>query len=480
MLSPSKSETDFQVTLRQEEKKQQHQQQQQQQQQQDNSLLLMMGPPVRAPSASAIHSATFQSAADFVGLEKSQSSRSKLRELRERMQTEDEEVLVGGGGVGGGGGVIGGGGGGSPTGSQADSLNEVFQPEGSGDSWRTSHPFRIIEHDALSLHSLTSLGRIRILSNSQETGEPSIDLLLENNTGHPHTFISGGHARDSTISSSLSSSTSTLRSQPEIREEVEPGTGGGGRGGARHSFGAPLETTTSLQEPDVIASTKGNSTGLAVGGESGIPPVAPPRRRKKNRPALLSQSAAPAVRSSPPPTTLAIPTQHDIPKLTKSASVEEKPCPYPIGSGRSGGSTSLPSPASTIESLTREFEHSLDISSATRGQYVVKPQDGGERKGRSTSRGGRNSSTYPPGGGGSVGGGGGSGCPSAPGSGVGGPPPPGGPAQRERRRSAGDEQSLVQAHNQLNMFVRTWTDSGKPLSDLGWIEEDGEDTQGLG
>lgn len=35
---------------------------------------------------------------------------------------------------------------------------------------------------------------------------------------------------------------------------------------------------------------------------------------------------------------------------------------------------SLPSPSSTIESLTREFEHSLDIHSAIKGQYVVKPQ----------------------------------------------------------------------------------------------------------
>lgn len=37
-------------------------------------------------------------------------------------------------------------------------------------------------------------------------------------------------------------------------------------------------------------------------------------------------------------------------------------------------SQSLPSPTTTIESLTREFEHSLDIHSAIRGQYVVKPQ----------------------------------------------------------------------------------------------------------
>nr|CAD7196470.1 unnamed protein product [Timema douglasi] len=34
---------------------------------------------------------------------------------------------------------------------------------------------------------------------------------------------------------------------------------------------------------------------------------------------------------------------------------------------------------------------------------------------------------------------------------------------RERRRSAGDEMGIIP---QLNMFVRTRTDSGKPLSDL--------------
>lgn len=31
----------------------------------------------------------------------------------------------------------------------------------------------------------------------------------------------------------------------------------------------------------------------------------------------------------------------------------------------------LTSPASTIESLTRELEHSLDLHSATKGQYIV-------------------------------------------------------------------------------------------------------------
>lgn len=39
---------------------------------------------------------------------------------------------------------------------------------------------------------------------------------------------------------------------------------------------------------------------------------------------------------------------------------------------------------------------------------------------------------------------------------------------KERRRSAGDEQGII---SQLNMFVRTRTDSGKQLSDLEILEQ---------
>lgn len=34
----------------------------------------------------------------------------------------------------------------------------------------------------------------------------------------------------------------------------------------------------------------------------------------------------------------------------------------------------LPSPASTIEGITKELDFSLDIKSAIKGKYVVKPQ----------------------------------------------------------------------------------------------------------
>uniref|UniRef100_T1JI81 WD repeat-containing protein 44 n=1 Tax=Strigamia maritima TaxID=126957 RepID=T1JI81_STRMM len=80
-----------------------------------------------------------------------------------------------------------------------------------------------------------------------------------------------------------------------------------------------------LQEPDLVASTKPERpTDL-------MPPPVPPRRKKKNKPILTPQSSLPAI--------------------------------------------DIPSPASTVDTLTKEFEHSLDIKSAIKGHYVVKPQD---------------------------------------------------------------------------------------------------------
>lgn len=65
----------------------------------------------------------------------------------------------------------------SPPDSQASSVEGVFP----NPSIKSSHPFRIIEHDGASVHSMTSLGRVgRILSGSEaNTGlhqtNPSIE-----------------------------------------------------------------------------------------------------------------------------------------------------------------------------------------------------------------------------------------------------------------------------------------------------------------
>lgn len=53
---------------------------------------------------------------------------------------------------------------------QNSSVEGVFPPQ------RSTHPFRIIEHDAISIHSMTSLGRVgRILAGTVDVSNPSID-----------------------------------------------------------------------------------------------------------------------------------------------------------------------------------------------------------------------------------------------------------------------------------------------------------------
>ncbi|CAG9865437.1 unnamed protein product [Phyllotreta striolata] len=357
--------------------------------------------------------------------------RKKFKELRQRLQHDDEDYQPGN---------I------TPPNSQNSSVEGVF----AGTS-RATHPFRIIEQDTISLQSLNSLGRVgRILG-----GVPEAGGLSESGKKT---------ASGSALSSSSLDSESTQSSNKQHSSTVtlSPGTQPAGVG--------PDKPRPPLQEPDVIASTKpysqksfDSSQNHATAGLDA--PVAPPRRKKKNK------STATAL------------------ALAKSAS------------STSFKSSELASPATTIESLTREFEHSLDrlpsfksekgagtasrsstlrsghsldIREALKGQFVVKPQDNVSSKARPTSkeeldsdgadklsvstdkttvnsspRGSNRSSVghY------SLG-------------------PHRGTHQndskhssKERRKSAGDENYLK------NLCVRTHTDSGKQLSDLEILEQ---------
>ncbi|GBN96581.1 WD repeat-containing protein 44, partial [Araneus ventricosus] len=95
-------------------------------------------------------------------------------------------------------------------------------------------------------------------------------------------------------------------------------------GSIQDAAGPSLRQRPNCTEPDVVASTKGEFKH----------PVAPPRRKKRNK------------------------NKTD----TNSLAVSES-------------NVELPSPTDPVESLAREIEYSLDLHSATRGQYVVKPQD---------------------------------------------------------------------------------------------------------
>nr|XP_023024459.1 WD repeat-containing protein 44 [Leptinotarsa decemlineata] len=333
----------------------------------------------------------------------------------------------------------------TPPNSQNSSVDGI-----SVGSSRTSHPFRIIEQDTISLQSLNSLGRVgRILVGNVDSGSLS---------------ESGRKALSVTALSSSSLDSVSIDYPEQVQQCTSTIT--------LLADDFVDEKRLPLQEPDVIASTKSN----VAHQHSGAPclhispkldvPVAPPRRRKKH------------IKS----TGLALKTSDLIPL--------EPP--------------ELASPASTIESLTREFEHSLDqfppskldecdkflpsemksfdlntghsldIRQALKGQFVVKPQDNNIPKGhisirnihnneeninlsteiKNSENGARGSSNRSSLGHYSLG-------------------PHRGTHQherktpvRERRKSAGDENFLK------NLFhVRTHTDSGKQLSDLEILEQ---------
>ncbi|KAL0275096.1 UNVERIFIED_CONTAM: hypothetical protein PYX00_003062 [Menopon gallinae] len=383
--------------------------------------------------------------------QKYNDGRKWFSDLRQRMQTEDDEL----GGLNA-----------SPPDSQTSSVEGVFaQPPP-----KTSHPFRIIEDDTESMKSTMSLGRVGRLLSGMEAGSNRDQLASI--SGSISNQSSSETTRDASPVSARSSQSATFAVPAEVPKK-----------GTRSQ-----EDVRTSQEPDVIASTKnsitiqnmkqGFDTSEAKSVDGIKVPIPPPRKRKKS--------------GKQPSPTLSKKGSED----SESSSTKKTVMP-------------LPSPASTIESLTRELEHSLDIHSAIKGQYVVKPQDEDKAKAeapedlettekvksedkssKDKTHFGANNALNVPCNSNSIGrtsinsasglsmshftGSGGGNAPAAGKGNVNvnndanrklGLSPKN---SKERRRSAGDEQGVI---SQLNMLVRTRTDSGKQLSDLEILEQ---------
>lgn len=185
------------------------------------------------------------------------------------MQTEEEDAV------------------GSPPDSQTSSVEGIFAvPQagassggGSSSGTKASHPFRIIEHDALSLQSLTSLGRVgRILGGVQDTTSSSSGRMDQQLTSTSSSSTFGGDLKEEeeeesstpvTAQTSPATTSPTASSTPTTSASTAPSS--------------PSHCITSVfHEPDVIASTK---TAIS-NGTPPVPseaPVAPPRRKKKNK-----------------------------------------------------------------------------------------------------------------------------------------------------------------------------------------------------
>ncbi|XP_034949974.1 WD repeat-containing protein 44 isoform X2 [Chelonus insularis] len=341
--------------------------------------------------------------------------RRRFRELRQRMQTEDDDIPVNN----------------SPPDSQTSSIEGVYPTPS-----KTSHPFRIIEHDTLSLQSMTSLGRVgRILAGGSDTTSniviPGVSCPLSLSRDTQMSFVGNIPNKDEdTKSERISQSSSILTLSGDLVQDSPVDD--------RNRLPSQCESSVVLQEPDVIASTKTNGKIVDSNHQDSVP-VAPPRKKKKCK--------------AHTPTDLAPPNED----------------------GLVLASSSLPSPASTIESITREFEHSLDIRSATKGQYVVKPQDEDKSKAEGPSKEelerlekmkaellslqSSDKSNSPMG--------------SISSNSIGryslgqNRIVANNCGSRERRKSAGDQDMV----KQLNMFVRTRTDSGKRLTDMEILEQ---------
>ncbi|EEB13937.1 WD repeat domain-containing protein, putative [Pediculus humanus corporis] len=372
--------------------------------------------------------------------------RKWFSELRQRMQTDDEDI----GGLNT-----------SQPESQTSSVEGVFaQP-----APKTSHPFRIIEHDNISIQSMMSLGRVGRLLGGIESGLISNQSSLET-------------TRDSSPVS-LRSSQSTIFSQNcEITNSNSVKS---------HEDLRSSSCELPLQEPDVIASTKNSIT---TNNLTSINETKSFKDMKKENTEISDVMKMPV----PPPR-----------KWKKKSKTFLHPSVgnnLPDSLHNSKGTIPLPSPASTIESLTRELENSLDIHSATKGQYVVKPQDEDKAKAEEVVDDDRpkeikNKDKFPitnnlplmiPCNTNSIGR---TSINSASGLSMShfvglhsnatmldknseiknsehkknnlSPK-----VSKERRKSADDEQGFI---SQLNMFVRTRTDSGKQLSDLEILEQ---------
>ncbi|GBP40293.1 WD repeat-containing protein 44 [Eumeta japonica] len=259
--------------------------------------------------------------------------RRRFQELRRCMQTEEEDE---------------------------DCTPDSYAGSTELHTFNLEHPFKIIQNDAMSLQSMTSLGRIgRILSGASES--------------HPNIRE---HITAATV---CSKEPSTLSDEQLLLENRN-------------------QNVLAMAEPDVIASTKANSLKQSRGNASSIVtvssggtarplsegPIAPPRRKKRNK-LYGSQSL-----STTDGDNLSICTTDtdDYRPEPRRLDKQEKPppldnlCVEPTLSDILGPSQlmALPSPASTIESITREFQDSLELSQSKYTQKVKSSSSLNERK----------------------------------------------------------------------------------------------------
>jgi hypothetical protein len=306
--------------------------------------------------------------------------RKRLEEMRRRLDNDDI-IEDGGGGAGLGDET-------SPSDSQTSSVEGLYGAISSG---KTSHPFKVVDHDSVSMQSGISSGRVGRIS------------------GHPHLFpaasISGSSSpshhnyNQMNISSSSSDRDYHYVPSPSDTYVIAQALGNGnltrsGNSNPQKNF-ISSSVVTSAPEPDLVVSClskeKPTESGDLVVKLPQQPPlkmpapIAPPRRKRKT--VLLGRAQSEDGSES---TT----SSRDVTPQRENPSF-----PFPVSDQRPTSSTSSrysssysttsssvstvaspsnhpPSPTVSIRSVCRELDKTLDHSAGGLQRiFVVKAQD---------------------------------------------------------------------------------------------------------
>ncbi|KAF0292197.1 WD repeat-containing protein 44 [Amphibalanus amphitrite] len=306
-----------------------------------------------------------------------EARRTKLRRLR-KCVTGDEEVAEPP----------------SPHGSQTDSVEGVAA--------RSSHPFRKVEHDAQSMVSQMSLGKVgRIMAGLDDIDGPA---------GRPPSA-----AASSTPPPAADAAPAPAPAQADVPPQAQraaaelmppppappPPPPEAERGAEPPPAAAqppvepvppsPPPPSLPLPVPDIVSSVKLAGPRPASPPppppppllppppqDSAAPPVAPPRRRKKRPPQDGARDSASSLGSAPPEEPPREPPREPAPARPRTSppparrGPELRPPHSATGSLRQRRRGLTDRRAQLTPDCDQEF--SLDIRSATKGQYVVKPQ----------------------------------------------------------------------------------------------------------
>ncbi|CAL8119089.1 unnamed protein product [Orchesella dallaii] len=299
-------------------------------------------------------------------LEEDERRRKRMEEMRRRLNTEEVEETP------------------ADENSQSDSQTSSVEGVYGAISGRTSHPFKVVDHDTVSLQSGVSIGRHGRIPGASSSNYSSSSA--SNNVGASVQLQSAQENANATVNNNNQQQSPQQVAQPSQRDRVVGGTMTDTVPLSTPAISSSDNSTNSssiirsgsfVTEPDVVRSCKDKSGSLEIVDSTVMrAPVAPPRRKRKVFGASGSRleelgstdDDARSKESTPEPFVM----------LSRQTSrVREEV------DGAKGLPQTPPSPTVSIRSMCKEMDKQLE--SPNQKFWIVKAQD--EEKTRAKSAG---------------------------------------------------------------------------------------------